>query len=254
MAETVNPFRLDLLEGRVSSLESKMVSVQTVVKTAEKGVHVDYIAAHNRDGVGINNDPLNRRGNASLLGTGVIQVLDDVIFDTGVQLAAPSIQLTGGTPLDISSDIVIADENGNLGFQSTGVIPSDPRLKTEISELGAEDEAAIIRRFEGVPLYRYKYTKEAAKYFGVPEKKYMYGFMANDFFRKYPDSVEQRDLSELGLPHDTYLINLEKEMIHRDMPVIMRHLLVENRELKNRLSSLENIVKELKQQVENRDK
>jgi hypothetical protein len=246
MGDTIDPFRVDSLENRVSSLESKMVSVQTIVKTAEKGVHVDYITSHDRTGTENRND--------TLLGTGTIQILDNIVFAEGVQLSAPSIQLTTGTPLDISSDTVITDSNGNLGFQSTGVIPSDPRLKNEISELTNEDENAIIRRFEGVPLYRYKYTKDAAKYFNVPEKKYMYGFMANEFFKKYPDSVEKRDLSQLGLPNDTYLINLEKEMVHRDIPVIVRYLLRENKELRERLNNLENVVKELKQQTENRDK
>jgi hypothetical protein len=246
MVDTIDPFRVDSLENRVSSLESKMVSVQTIVKTAEKGVHVDYITAHDRVGTENRND--------ALLGTGTIQILENVVFGQGVQLSAPSIQLTAGTPLDISSDSVIADDEGNLGFQSTGVIPSDPRLKEDISELGSEDEEAIIRRFEGVPLYRYKYTKDAAKYFGVPQKKYMYGPMANEFFTKYPESVKTRNLSNVGLPEDTYLIDLEKEMVHRDIPAIVRYLLRENRELKSRLSSIEQTLKEFKQQSENRDK
>lgn len=238
-------FRVNSLEQRVSSLESKMVSVQTIVKTAEKGVHVDYITAHDRVGTENRND--------SLLGTGTIQILEDVVFGNGVQLSAPSIQLTAGTPLTISNDIVIGDENGNLGFQTTGVIPCDPRIKTDITDITEIDEKAIIRRFEGPNVYRYRYNPAAASIMNISPNKYVYGFMANEFFENYPDSVEKRNLSEKGLPSDTYLINLQKEMIHRDLPIITRYLLRENRELKTRIDTLENIVKELKRQVGKND-
>lgn len=245
MTDINETFRVNSLEQRVSSLESKMVSVQTIVKTAEKGVHVDYITAHDRVGTENRND--------SLLGTGTIQILEDVVFGNGVQLSAPSIQLTAGTPLTISSDTVIGDENGNLGFQSIGVILSDPRIKKEIRYLDEEDEQAILRRFEGSQLYSYKYHPVAANMLNLPVNKRVYGFMANEFYQNYPDSVEKRNLSALGLPEDTYLIDLQKEMINRDIPIIVRYLLRENRELKTRLETMEDMMKRLKKQIEEKD-
>jgi hypothetical protein len=197
-------------------------SILTIVKPASEGIHTRYIASFDRPEGEI--DQLNTTGSRT------IKIFDPLVINSN-----SSLQLEQSTILEVSQT--------PLYVNNTGVITlSDPRVKKNIRPLELSDIKNTIHRFESVPIHTYEYNKNAAIKMGFKDNKRLNGYLSTDFSQSYPDSIKKIDMSEYNMPEDTEEVDIYKELLSRDVPVILRYLLDENRKLREEIKKIRKII------------
>jgi hypothetical protein len=204
--------------NNLQDVRNDVDAILRIVKPASQGIHTRYIASFDR--------PEGEIGELNNTGDRTIQVFDQIIID-------PT------TTLKLQQSTILPDAQTALYVNNTGVVTvSDPRVKKNIRPINREEILNTVRRFESVPLHTYNYNSNSSKIMGFNENDRVNGYLSTDFEKMYPLSVTIHDMSSEGLPNDTRQIDVYKELLSRDVPVILKYLLNEIEELKRENSNI----------------
>lgn len=143
--------------------------------------------------------------------------------------------------LDLCGNLVV-DGKVYTRAVKTMLNTSDMRVKQNIRSLEKPDYEYTAEKFMSLPMYEYEYKPEYAREAGMKEGKKFNGFMAQEFEVVYPDSITEltnNNHANNALPKKIKSIDMTREFLSHDMPVLLRYLIEENRDLKNRLRVLE---------------
>lgn len=125
---------------------------------------------------------------------------------------------------------------------STRLNTSDRRVKQNIRLLEKKDYNETVDKFMSIPMYEYEFKPSFIDIAGMKQGKKFKGYMAQEFEKVYPDSIVNMKNSGHAsnhLPESIKSIDMNKEFLSHDMPVLLKYLIDENKNLKNRLKALE---------------
>jgi hypothetical protein len=125
---------------------------------------------------------------------------------------------------------------------STRLNTSDRRVKQNIRLLEKNDYEKTVDKFMSIPMYEYEFKPSFIDIAQMKKGKKFKGYMAQEFEKVYPDSIvnmKNTKHSSNKLPETIKSIDMNKEFLSHDMPVLLKYLINENQSLKNRLKALE---------------
>jgi hypothetical protein len=125
---------------------------------------------------------------------------------------------------------------------------SDRRTKTAIRQLSDREIAEKAATWTDLPLYEYEYNSDIAPEHVDKTRKHV-GFMAQDIATVAPTAVMETVHS---LPTGEKIVGIDwiNNIIPEEMPVLIKHLLVENKSMRDEIAELRTMVRDLARKLE----